>query len=51
MGPIHIMFGERPFVYCIYKDENGNFVGGLGSCLGSYREWCPGFAELSQQKP
>ncbi len=52
MGPIHIVFGERPFAYCIYKDDNGNFVAGLGSaCLGSYREWGPAFAELSQQQP
>jgi hypothetical protein len=29
-----------------YLEENGNFVAGLGSWLGRYREWGPHFSRL-----
>jgi hypothetical protein len=40
MGPMIIMFGERPFVGCIEKVD-GNFVIGFGSWLTCYRELIP----------
>ncbi len=31
-------------------EEDRNFIAGLGSLLGHYREWIPHFARLSKQK-
>jgi hypothetical protein len=40
MGPMIIIFGERPFVDCIQKVD-GNLVDGFESWLRCYREVVP----------
>jgi hypothetical protein len=42
-----IIFGES----LVFISGDRELTLGLGSCFGSYREWGPGFAKSSQQKP